>query len=237
MVIPSIMIGESFKGVLKLLRSQSSFSTSRPLEALVKAHPAVSLQTWVDDVSFDIHSRDADFAAREAVGAFRTLKWQMEEAGLRLNTDKTGFLTSSKEAARARTALLQEGDPEHYDILRDLGVDSTAGRRRRVTQIRKRFLKGKGRVVHYAPPTNSSRHTLQTPQRSGASSDVVGGASQRISSSNEATIQNPCWTNLKVAEIRFRRHCLRRASQPARSRGFYHPPTLAYNLESLPWLQ
>ena len=118
----------------------------RPLEALVKAHPAASLQTWVDDVSFDIHSRDADFAAREALGAFRTLKWQMEQAGLVLNTDKTGFITSSKESAKALKALLQEGDPEHYDVLRDLGVDSTAGRRRRVPQIRKRFLKGKGRV-------------------------------------------------------------------------------------------
>ena len=100
----------------------------------------------MDDVSFDIHSRDADFAAREALGAFRTLKTQVEGAGLKLNTDKTGFLTSSKEAARAVKALLQEGDPEHYDVLRDLGVDSTAGRKRRVQQVKKRFLKGKGRV-------------------------------------------------------------------------------------------
>ena len=118
----------------------------RPLRALVQAHPAVALQTWVDDVSYDIHSRDADFAAREAIGAFRTFKWQLEQAGLRLNTDKTGFLTSSNEAAKALKALLQEGDPEHYDVLRDLGVDATASRRRRVTQIKKRFLKGKGRV-------------------------------------------------------------------------------------------
>lgn len=115
----------------------------KPLQALVQAHPAVSLQTWFDDVSFDIHSREAEFAAKEAVNAFRTLKYQMEQAGLKLNTDKTGFLTSTKEAARALKALLQEGDPEHYDVLSDLGVDATAGRRRRVTQIKKRFLKGR----------------------------------------------------------------------------------------------
>ena len=118
----------------------------KPLKAMVTEHPTAALQTWVDDVSFDIHSRDPDFAAREALGAFRTLQFQMEQAGLKLNADKTGFLTSSKEAARALKALLRDGDPAHYDVLRDLGVDSTAARKRRVSQIRKRFLKGKGRA-------------------------------------------------------------------------------------------
>ena len=134
----------------------------KPLKALVQDHPAVSLQTWVDDVSFDIHSRDADFAAREALGAFRTLQRQVEEAGLKLNTDKTGFLTSSKESARALKALLQEGDPDHYDVLRDLGVDSTAGRKRRVQQVKKRFLKGKGRVgiLHRLRLTKGIRYRL-----------------------------------------------------------------------------
>ena len=134
----------------------------KPLKVMVTNHPAANLQTWVDDVSFDIHSRDPDFAAREALNAFRTMKYQMEEAGLKLNTDKTGFLTSSKEAARALKALLTDSDPEHYDVLRDLGVDSTAGRRRRVPQIKKRFLKGKGRVgiLHRLRLTTGIRYRL-----------------------------------------------------------------------------
>lgn len=71
----------------------------------------MSLQTWVDDVSFDIHNRDADFAAREAIGALRTLE-----------------------------------KPSKLYCKKGLGVDSTAGRKRRVTQVKKRFLKGRGRV-------------------------------------------------------------------------------------------
>ena len=75
----------------------SKLTLFKPLRALVTAHPAVSLQTWVDDVSFDIH------AARE-VGAFRTLKYQMEQAGLKAeNTDKTGPHQSTCSPARGRS--------------------------------------------------------------------------------------------------------------------------------------
>ena len=45
----------------------------RPLKQLVQTHPAVSLQTWVDDVSYDIQGRDPAYVAREALLAFRTL--------------------------------------------------------------------------------------------------------------------------------------------------------------------
>ena len=87
------------------------------------------LQTWVDDVSFNIKGTDPDYAAREAVMAFRTLQRHLNEAGLKLNTDKTGFLTSSKEAAKALDALLQPGDPQHHNVLRDLGIDATNTKR------------------------------------------------------------------------------------------------------------
>ena len=73
----------------------------QPLRALVNEHPAILLQTWVDDVSFDIKGTDPDYVAREAALSYRTLKRQLEQAGLKINSDKTGFITSSKEAAKA----------------------------------------------------------------------------------------------------------------------------------------
>ena len=75
--------------------------SSSGLRALVQEHPAVQLQTWVDDVSFNMKGRDTDYVAREAVLAFRTLKRHLEASGLKINSDKTGFITSSKEAAKA----------------------------------------------------------------------------------------------------------------------------------------
>ena len=60
--------------------------------------------------------------------------------------DKTGFISSSKEVGKALDANLQEPDPKHYNVLRDLGIDATNSRRRRVIQIKKRYLKGAGRA-------------------------------------------------------------------------------------------
>ena len=114
----------------------------RPLKQLVQTHPAVSLQTWVDDVSYDIQGRDPAYVAREALLAFRALKAGLEAAGLVINTDKTGFITSAKEVSKELTMLLTPQNPAHYDVLRDLGVDATGTRRRRVMQVRKRFHKG-----------------------------------------------------------------------------------------------
>ena len=105
----------------------------RPLRSLVQEHPAVLLQTWVD-VSFDIKGTDPKYAAREAVLAFRSLQRHLCAAG---NTDKTCFITSGKESAKALDALLQADDPQHHNVLRDLGIDATNSRRRRITQIKK----------------------------------------------------------------------------------------------------
>ena len=111
--------------------------------------PAIAklvLQTWVDDVSFDIKGTDASYVAREAVLAFRSLKQHVEAAGLKINSDKTGFISSSKEVAKALDENLQDTDPKHFNVLRDLGIDATNSRRRRVMQIKKRFAKGRGRA-------------------------------------------------------------------------------------------
>ena len=96
----------------------------RPLQALQREHPAVALQTWVDDVSYDICGSDPDYVAREAVLAYRTLREHLTQAGLKVNTDKTGFISSSKETAKALQILLTDQDPQHYNVLRDLGVDA-----------------------------------------------------------------------------------------------------------------
>ena len=115
----------------------------KPLKSLQKAHPAVAIQTWVDDVSYDVCGTDPDYVAREAILAYRSLRDLLTEAGLKVNTDKTGFLSSSKETARALKLHLTSEDPQHHNVLRDLGVD--AGRHRRITQVKKRLLKGRGR--------------------------------------------------------------------------------------------
>ena len=100
--------------------------------------------------------------SQEALQAYRNLRTALAQAGLRLNTNKTGLITSSKETATALKALLEPGDPSHYDVFRDLGIDATAAKRRRVPQIRKRFTKGKARagIMHRLKPNSSVRYRL-----------------------------------------------------------------------------
>ena len=134
----------------------------QPLKDLQRQHPAVILQTWVDDISFDIRAKHPTYVAQEALQAYRNLRTALAQAGLRLNTNKTGLITSSKETATALKALLEPGDPSHYDVFRDLGIDATAAKRRRVPQIRKRFTKGKARagIMHRLKLNSSIRYRL-----------------------------------------------------------------------------
>lgn len=122
---PTHYARDILQGCPQAQRSQSWFCSS--LSGLL-SHTTVALQTWVGDVSFDIKGTNPDYVAREAVLAFRTLHGLLEEAGLKVNKDKTGFLTSSKESAKALQLNITEQDPQLYNALRDLGADATAAR-------------------------------------------------------------------------------------------------------------
>lgn len=60
-------------------------------------HPSRTLKTWVDDLSFDIQSGATSPPGLQGHGQSPSGSW----LGLQLNAQKTGFLTSSKEAKRA----------------------------------------------------------------------------------------------------------------------------------------
>lgn len=170
-----------------------------PLQALGRLHPAVALQTWVDDVSFDVVGTDPDFVAREAVMAYRSLNKLLTEAGLKVNTDKTGFISSSKETAKALQLNLTDQGPQHHNVLRDLGVDATAARHRRVAQTKKRFLKGQGRagILHRLKLQRNIRYRLHRS----AIHPVMSWGAQATGSAPQRRQQ------LRSSEVRF---CRRR---------------------------
>ena len=75
--------------------------------------------------------------------AMQTLKTGLETRGLEVSLGKTGFLASSVKAKHALSKALQKlpEPPRIRDVLKDLGVDSTLGRRGRIPILGKR-LKG-----------------------------------------------------------------------------------------------
>lgn len=55
---------------------------------------------------------------------------------------KTGYLASSNECKKEFTIQRREDQPTVHELLKDLGQDSSGGRRRRIGAQQKRLLKG-----------------------------------------------------------------------------------------------
>ena len=122
------------------------------IEQFVRAHPKASIDVWVDDISVDFSGQDAFVVCREALNGYEELKHGLEEAGLTLSVSKTGFLASSNECKRQLNLTRREDQPRAHDLLKDLGLDSSGGRRRRIGTQQQRLLKGKGRhskLMHF----------------------------------------------------------------------------------------
>ena len=103
---------------------------------------------WVDDISIDFVGQTANEVCNEALHGFDVLKQRLDEAGLNMSLSKTGFLASTNECKRAVATNRREDQPTVHDLLKDLGLDSCGGRRRRrIGTQHKRLLKGGRRNV------------------------------------------------------------------------------------------
>ena len=107
--------------------------------------PRASVDVWVDDISVDFTGMDANVVSREALDGYEQLKTGLEAIGLQLSTTKTGFLASTVECKRALSLFRRDEQPQAHELLKDLGLGSSGGRRRRIGAQQKRLLKGKGR--------------------------------------------------------------------------------------------
>ena len=108
-------------------------------------YPKASADVWVDDISMDFVGDEAHSVCKEALAAYDDIRRGLEDIGLQLSATKTGFLTSTAEAKRAVNLYRTDEQPKAHDLLKDLGLDSSGGRRRRIGSQQQRMLKGRGR--------------------------------------------------------------------------------------------
>ena len=102
-------------------------------------HPNIHLTSWVDDIGYDTHGRSPLQVATRA--AYRDLHTRLQQLGLRVNAKKTAFLATDKATDRELKALLQPHEPQVVTVMRDLGIDHQAARRRRIPVLKQRFAK------------------------------------------------------------------------------------------------
>ncbi|CAE7387603.1 unnamed protein product [Symbiodinium sp. CCMP2592] len=84
----------------------------------------------------------------DSIAAYRVLHASLGLEGLEVETTKTKFVAGTVRARAALQQLRRPGEPETADLVKDLGLDCAAGRRRRITTAQKRFRTGLGRVRH-----------------------------------------------------------------------------------------
>ena len=115
------------------------------LENFLRAHPTAHVDTWVDDISCDLEGANAKHVAKEAVQAFRNLQTELNNIGLTMNAKNTGFVCSTALVEKHLKENLLSHEPQPMPLMRDLGVDSQGGRRRRIRQVQARFRKARAR--------------------------------------------------------------------------------------------
>lgn len=93
------------------------------------------IDLWIDDLSFDVVERDPANAVRIALAAFERIKTLLEQDNLKISEKKAGFVVSNTAAKRMLQEKLAADGPKVHDVMRDLGVDCTAGRLRRIMTI------------------------------------------------------------------------------------------------------
>ena len=100
------------------------------------------LDTWIDDISADVEHANPQIAARKAFRPFTLFKDLLPTSELLLNFKKSAFTCSDVKAVGALRKFL---GPEVCGVVKDLGVDNSAGRRRRIPQAKTRLQKASAR--------------------------------------------------------------------------------------------
>ena len=106
------------------------------LKAFHKKYPQLHTDLWIDGLSFDVVHRDPVQAVRIALQAYEHIRQLFEADNLKISAKKTGFIASNSTAERLLQQQLPPEGPGVHDVMRDLGVDCTAGRLRRIQTLR-----------------------------------------------------------------------------------------------------
>ena len=124
---------------------------------MLSANPRLQVNLWIDDLSFDVVDRDPANAVRIAIAAFNYIKALLEKDNLVISEKKTGFIASNT-AKKLLVEQLPQAGPKVHDVMRDLCVDCTGSRLRRIQTMRSRRFR--------AQKKTKKLQVLKIPQRS-----------------------------------------------------------------------
>ena len=134
------------------------------IEKIQRRRDVANVDCWLDDVSIDIQHKSFKHVADSAIRVYRSLKDGMDANGFTISSKKTGFVASSTQASKHLRELLLPHEPQVYDVMRDLGVDSTGGRKRRLVTSATRAKKAHARhskLSRLGPPPSTKLRVVK----------------------------------------------------------------------------
>ena len=123
----------------------SKLALYAPLKELHAASLTHNIDQWLDDISADIVGATPAQTALKALKCFRTLRDSLASRNLTVSLEKTKFLCSDSATTKVLERMRSDNDPGVTLLAKDLGVDSNAGRRRRLPTSLGRHKKAQNR--------------------------------------------------------------------------------------------
>ena len=123
----------------------SKLALFAPLQELHAASLTHNIDQWLDDISADIVGATPAQTALKALKCFRTLRDSLASRNLTVSLEKTKFLCSDSATTKVLERMRSDNDPGVTLLAKDLGVDSNAGRRRRLLSSLGRHKKAQNR--------------------------------------------------------------------------------------------
>ena len=144
--------------------SLAKVALRQTIDKIQKRKDVANVDCWLDDVSIDVQHKSFKQAADSAIRVYRSLKDGMDANGFTISSKKTGFVASSTQASKHLRELLLPHEPQVYDVMRDLGVDSTGGRKRRLVTSATRAKKAHARqskLSRLGPPPSTKLRVVK----------------------------------------------------------------------------
>ena len=105
------------------------------LTSFQREFPELHLNGWVNDIGFDGNHVQL---AQRSIQAWQHLRADLTTAGLIVNSHKTAFIVTDKVIHKELDKLLGPDDPPIQSVMRDLGIDHSAGRKRRIATLQQK---------------------------------------------------------------------------------------------------
>ena len=172
------------------------------------------LDLYIDDSGYDVEDTEVYVVVQRALKIWRVSQHEFGLQNLPISVDKSAWVCSSRVEI-ALSKRLKPTDPSIEPIWRDLGIDCSGGKRRRVTIHKQPFQTASGRAKRLRQ-LKTPVQAAQKATRAGVRPCQLFGSrfspplhhtTPLLSRSNDQHVGYPAWPCTQLSCLRMRGFC------------------------------